>query len=162
MTEFISSITPERKKKRELKYILYTDGSCDNNKVGGWASIILDKNENQFTISGKDENTTNNRMEMLAIIEGLNWIYSSVEQKYRKYITITLFSDSIYCVNTIKDWIRKWEKDESIETRPNSDLLKQLLEILNKVKVEARWIQRVSNPYAWSVDKLANERRIEN
>jgi ribonuclease HI len=162
MTEFISSITPEKKKKRELKYTLYTDGSCDNNKVGGWASIIIDKNEKQFTISGKEENTTNNRMEMVAIIEGLNWIYTSVDQKYRKYITITLFSDSVYCVNTIKDWIYRWEKDESIETRPNADLLKQLLDILNKVKVEARWIQRVSNPYAWSVDKIANDRRIEN
>jgi ribonuclease HI len=162
MTEFISSITPEKKKKRELKYTLYTDGSCDNNKIGGWASIIIDKNEKQFTISGKEENATNNRMEMVAIIEGLNWIHTSVDQKYRKYITITLFSDSIYCVNTIKDWIYRWEKDDSIETRPNSDLLKQLLNILNKVKVEARWIQRVSNPYAWSVDKIANDRRIEN
>jgi len=161
MTEFISSITPERKKKRELKYTLYTDGSCSNSE-GGWASIILDKNEQQFTISGKEENTTNNRMEMTAIIEGLNWIYTSVDQKYRKYITITLFSDSIYCVNTIKDWIHKWEKDKSIDTRPNSDLLKQLIEVLNKVNVEARWIQRVSNQYAWSVDKIANERRIEN
>jgi hypothetical protein len=65
-------------------------------------------------------------------------------------------------VNTIKDWIYRWEKDESIETRPNSDLLKQLLDIINKVKVEARWIQRVSNQYAWSVDKIANDRRIEN
>jgi ribonuclease HI len=101
-------------------------------------------------------------MEMMAIIEGLNWVYSSVDQKYRKYITITLFSDSIYCVNTIKYWITKWEKDGSIETRPNSDLLKQLIEVLNKVNVEARWIQRVSNQYAWSVDKIANERRIEN
>ena len=99
---------------------------------------------------------------MTAIIEGLNWIYTSVDQKYRKYITITLYSDSIYCVNTIKDWIHKWENDKSIDSRPNSDLLKQLLEILNKVKVDAKWIQRVSNQYAWSVDKIANERRIEN
>lgn len=172
MTEFITSVTPEKKKKRELKYTLYTHGSCggsdnpdevnSNNKVGGWASIILDKNEKQFTISDKEENTTDNRMEMVAIIEGLNWIYTSVEQKYRKYITITLFSDSVYCVNIIKDWIHRWEKDESIETRPNSDLLKQLLDVLNKVNIEVRWTQRVLNPYSWSVNKLSNDRRIEN
>ena len=52
--------------------------------------------------------------------------------------------------------------DDGRPLNENGKLLKQLLEILNKVKVEARWIQRVSNPYAWSVDKLANERRIEN
>ena len=143
--------------------IIFCDGACKGNPgPGGFAAKIYYLDKDPKIVIGRESNTTNNRMEMLAIIEGLNWIYASVDQKYRKYITITLFSDSIYCVNTIKDWIHRWEKDESIETRPNSDLLKQLLEILNKVKVDARWIQRVSNPYAWSVDKLANERRIEN
>jgi ribonuclease HI len=162
MTEFIANISPEKRKKRELKYTLYTDGSCDDKKSGGWASIILDKNEQQFTISGKEINTTNNRMEMVAIIEGLNWIYSSVEQRYRKYINVILFSDSVYCVNTIREWLDKWKEDKSIDTRPNSDLLKQLLEIKEKLNIEAKWIQRVSNEYAWSVDKIANERRNEN
>ncbi len=162
MTEFISRITPEIKKKRELKYVLYTDGTCDENNVGGWASIILDKNEKQFTFSGKEENTTSNRMEMVAIIEGLNWIYTSVKPEHRKYITVTMYSDSIYCVNTIKFWINNWEKDRSLNTRPNSDLLIQLFDILKKITVDTKWIQRVSSQYAWSADKIANERRIEN
>jgi ribonuclease HI len=162
MTEFIANISPEKRKKRELKYTLYTDGSCDDKKNGGWASIILDKNEQQFTISDKEVNTTNNRMEMIAIIEGLNWIYSSVEQRYRKYINVVLYSDSVYCVNTIREWLDKWKDDGSIETRPNGDLLKQLLDIKDKIHIDAKWIQRVSNEYAWSVDKIANERRNEN
>lgn len=162
MTEFIANISPEKRKKRELKYTLYTDGSCDDKKNGGWAAIILDKNEQQFTISDKEINTTNNRMEMISIIEGLNWIYSSVEQRYRKYINVVLYSDSIYCVNTIREWLDKWNEDNSIDTRPNSDLLKKLLEIKDKIHIDAKWIQRVSNEYAWSVDKIANERRNEN
>ena len=144
------------------KLLIYTDGSSRGNPgPGGWG-VVMKFNDKTKELSGGEKFTTNNRMEMIAIIEGLNWIHSSVEQRYRKYINVVLYSDSVYCVNTIREWLDKWKGDGSIETRPNADLLKQLLEVKDKIHIDAKWIQRVSNEYAWSVDKIANERRNEN
>jgi len=152
MTEFICKITPEKKKIRELKYTVYAHG----NKEGGWATIILDKHEQKTVLSGKEDNVKENRIDMEAIIEGLNWIYCSVEPKYRKYIVVNLNCDNVYCVNIIKEWLDKWEED--IENRPNSDLLKTLIDLKNKMKINAMWTHKVSNEYSWSVNRISKER----
>jgi ribonuclease HI len=153
--EFISKITPEKKKKRELKYSLYTNGKAENN-IGGWAVIILDKNEQKYVLSGKEDNSNNNRMELYSIVEGLNWIYTSVEPRYRKYISVNLYTDNPYCINIIREWLNKWKDD--LNVRPNTDLLMQLLELNTKIKLDTKWIPRVYNEYSWSVDRITNER----
>ncbi len=155
MTEFISKITPEKKKIRELKFTLYAHGNQED-EVGGWATIILDKHEQKTVLSGKEENINQNRIDMIAIIEGLNWIYCSVEPKYRKYVMVNLNCDNVFCVNIIKEWLDKWE--ENIESRPNSDLLKTLIDLKQKMKINAMWTHKVSNEYSWSVNRISNER----
>lgn len=159
MTEFISRATPEKKKIRELKYNLYVHGSQEEN-VGGWASIILNKHEQKTVLSGKEENLQNpNRIDLIGIIEGLKWIYLSVEPKYRKYITVNLICDNVYCVNIVKEWIDKWKDD--IEVRPNNDLLKEIIELKTKININAKWVYKVANEYSWSVNRIANERVSE-
>ena len=85
-----------------MKYRIYTDGACSGNPgKGGWASIILDNDLNQSSISGSESNTTNNRMELMAPIMAL--------KKIKKRSEITIFTDSKYVKDGITDWIKKWK-----------------------------------------------------
>ena len=62
-----------------MKFKIYTDGACSGNPgPGGWGAVIFDKDNNQTNISGKEKNTTNNRMEILAAIMALKKIKSNI------------------------------------------------------------------------------------
>ena len=82
--------------------ILYTDGACSVNPgVGGWA-FILDYNGNQKKMAGAEKETTNNRMELMAVIEGLKAL--------KEPCKVQLYSDSAYVINAFKnDWITSWQ-----------------------------------------------------
>ena len=83
---------------------IYTDGSCHGNPgPGGWAAII-ENDGTKTRLSGSEEETTNNRMELLAVIKGL--------QSTQKQNDVTIFSDSQYVVNTMtRGWKRKANQD---------------------------------------------------
>lgn len=88
-----------------MKHVeIYTDGACSGNPgVGGWAAVLL-YNGHRKEIFGYDKSTTNNRMEMFAIIQGL----STLKQKCK----VTVYSDSAYCVEAFnKKWIENWQKN---------------------------------------------------
>ncbi len=88
-------------KKPEV--IVYTDGACSGNPgPGGWGAVLL-WNGKQKELSGGDPNTTNNRMEMQAVIEALNAL--------KKPCTVKIHSDSALIINAfIKGWIDNWQK----------------------------------------------------
>ena len=101
----------------ELK--IYTDGACSGNPGrGGWAAIILDKNYKYYSVSGGINNTTNNRMELMAPIMAL--------KKIKKKSKITIYTDSKYVKDGITDWIRKWKlnnwKNSNKKPVKNKDL----------------------------------------
>lgn len=83
------------------KVTIYTDGACSGNPgEGGYCAILIYKGV-QKTISGYEESTTNNRMELMAIIEGLKALKEPCE--------VELYSDSSYCVNAFNNgWIYSW------------------------------------------------------
>ena len=84
-----------------MKLKIYTDGACSGNPgKGGWAAIILDGN-NQSQISGSENKTTNNRMELMAAIMAL--------KKIKKESDITIYTDSRYVKDGITEWIKKWK-----------------------------------------------------
>jgi ribonuclease HI len=86
------------------KYKLYTDGSCKN-EVGGYAYIILRDNVEIEVFSDRVENTTNNRMELQAVISGLRRFANSAE--------ITVYTDSAYVMNCFKQkWYLKWRRNQ--------------------------------------------------
>ena len=103
---------------------MYTDGSCIGNPgPGGWAAII-NVGDQKRVIQGGDSNTTNNRMEISAILEGLKVISEGC--------SVTVFSDSIYVVNTmLKGWKRK----------KNLDLWSQLDSEVAKRTVIWKWVK---------------------
>lgn len=86
------------------KVDIYTDGACSGNPgIGGWCAILI-YNGIEKTISGFNKQTTNNRMEVFAIIQGLAALKERCE--------VTIYSDSAYAVNAIENgWIESWKRN---------------------------------------------------
>lgn len=129
--------------------IIYTDGACSGNPgPGGWGAVLI-YGEKQKEISGGEANTTNQRMELSAVIEALQAL------KVQDW-KVTIYSDSAYVVNAFKqDWIAKWKvngwKNSKKEDVANQDLWKRLIELMgrNRVAIEKvkghagdRWNER--------------------
>ena len=84
--------------------ILYTDGACSGNPGPGGYGAILIYNGVEKEISGGEANTTNNKMEMLAVIKGLEML--------KEPCSVSVYSDSAYVVNSIeKGWVYSWKKN---------------------------------------------------
>ena len=135
-----------------MKLKIYTDGACSGNPgKGGWAAIILDGN-NQSSISGSVNKTTNNRMELMAAIMAL--------QKIKKKSDVTIFTDSRYVKDGITDWIKKWKlnnwKNSNKKPVKNKDLWINLDNLCRKHSVNWRWVKaHAGNKLNNLVDELA-------
>tara|TARA_Y100000590_G_scaffold200073_2_gene227262 strand:- start:3514 stop:3960 length:447 start_codon:yes stop_codon:yes gene_type:complete len=141
------------------KIKLFTDGACSGNPgAGGWGVIIIE-NDTIKKIKGHENNTTNNRMELKAAIEGIK---SSLENS-----EITLFTDSKYVKDGITEWIHNWKKTNWITStkKPvkNRDLWEELDNLNNKCNIHWKWVkahQSVTNEeskYNDMADMLAKE-----
>ena len=137
-----------------MKHVdIYTDGACSNNPgKGGWAAILIYRGIEKV-ISGGYPMTTNNRMELFAIINAL--------MQLKEPCDVTLYSDSAYSLDPFfKDWITKWQnqnwKTSSGEAVKNVDLWKALLIEVNKHKVTFVKVKGHSdNVYNNRCDELA-------
>ena len=114
------------------KVILYTDGACSGNPGPGGYGAILIYNGIEKEISGGEKNTTNNKMEMLAVIKGLEMLKEPCE--------VEVYSDSAYVVNSIQmGWINSWKNNgwRKADKKPvkNVELWERLLELLEIHKV---------------------------
>ncbi|MAS00425.1 MAG: ribonuclease HI [Nitrosomonadales bacterium] len=139
---------------------IYTDGACKGNPgPGGWGALIVDGDiENE--IFGGEENTTNNRMEIMAVIMALETIDTQNE--------ITIFTDSKYVQKGINEWINKWKingwKSSNNKTVKNKDLWVQLDNLTSKLKINWVWVKGHSGHMGNErADFLANQgvNRIE-
>ena len=136
-----------------MKIKIYTDGACSGNPgKGGWAAIIIDEKSTQSIISGKENNTTNNRMELIAPIMAL--------RKIKKRTEITIYTDSKYVKNGITEWIKKWKlndwKTSNKKPVKNKDLWVRLDDSCKKHKVNWKWVNAHANKELNNqVDELA-------
>ena len=136
-----------------MKYKIYTDGACSGNPgKGGWAAVIIDINSKLTKISGGQDNTTNNRMEILAPIMAL--------QKIKKKADIIIFTDSKYVKIGITEWIKKWKLNnwKNAKKKPikNKDLWVRLDNICNKHNVKWQWVKaHAGNKFNELADELA-------
>ena len=138
--------------------IIYTDGCALNNPgPGGYGAVILD-GEKRREISDGFKKTTNNRMELLACIQGLASLDKASE--------ITLYSDSKYVVDGItKGWAKRWKKNGWMRTKTdpaiNPDLWERLLELCEKHDISFVWVKgHAGNPENERCDQLANQAAI--
>ena len=121
-----------------MKVIIYTDGACSGNPgPGGWCAI-LEYQGREKMISGGEESTTNNRMELMAVIVALEALNRPCE--------VEVHSDSQYVVNAFnKHWIDGWKKRgwKTANKQPvkNRDLWERLLTAKSKHKVEFIWVK---------------------
>ncbi|WP_177921323.1 ribonuclease HI [uncultured Eubacterium sp.] len=117
---------------------IYTDGACSGNPgPGGWGAVLV-YNGKEKELSGSEKNTTNNRMELTAVIMALNALNQPCEVK--------LTTDSKYVCDAInKSWVYSWRKNgwKKSDKKPalNVDLWKELLSLLEKHEVEFIWVK---------------------
>jgi ribonuclease HI len=130
---FYWSYTKIKKEKNMIQ--LYADGSCKKNPGIGGCACVLIYGEHRKEIQAGYKLTTNNRMELRAVIMGLE----AIKKKNSK---ITVYSDSRYVTNAFKkEWIFNWEK-ENFHNRVNSDLFIRLLELYRSfASVEFVWVK---------------------
>ncbi len=117
---------------------IFTDGACSGNPgPGGWGAILR-MGEHYKELSGGEKNTTNNRMELTAVIEALSAL------KYPCRVILT--TDSKYVCDSIsKGWVRSWKKNNWIKSdkKPalNADLWEKALSLLDIHDVELKWVK---------------------
>ena len=141
------------------KIRIYTDGGCSGNPgPGAWAYILLDPREENRDAGFRAE-TTNNRMELQAVIESLQAVRKRPDAASAR---IELFTDSQYVKNGISEWIHNWIKNgwktRSKQPVKNQDLWKQLWNLSSAVSIQWRWLQgHAGDPYNEACDRLVQE-----
>lgn len=121
---------------KEIK--IYTDGACSKNPgPGGWGAVLIYKSHRK-EISGADAQTTNNRMELTAVIKALECL--------KEKCKIELFTDSKYvCDSIIKGWAESWRNNnwKKSDKKPaiNADLWEILLNLISKHDITFNWVK---------------------
>lgn len=135
------------------KVYIYTDGACSGNPgPGGWGAI-LKAGTNMKELSGGEANTTNNRMEMTAIIQALSAL--------KRPCDVILTSDSKYVIDAIeKGWVKKWKSNNWMRNKKdpalNVDLWEKILALLDIHKVNFVWVKgHAGHPENERCDELA-------
>jgi ribonuclease HI len=134
---------------------IYTDGACKGNPgIGGWGALLV-HNEQSIEIFDGELETTNNRMELKAVIEALNHATSMNDD-------VQIYTDSSYVQKGIQEWILNWKKNgwRSSNKKPvkNQDLWQELDTLNSSLKVEWFWVKgHAGHPGNERADFLANE-----
>ena len=140
---------------RDEKITIYTDGAYSSKRDrGGWCGIILE-GDDKTVVSGREEGTTNNRMELTAAIRSLF--------ELKKPYGITLYSDSKYLVNAVENgWIKKWMKNgwktAEYEDVKNIDLWQTLHKLNSVHSISYKWVKgHNDNEYNEMADEVAHK-----
>ena len=135
------------------KITIYTDGACSGNPgKGGWAAVIIE-DKNEKTISGSEPLTTNNRMELSAVINALKEVGSA---------ELDIYTDSKYVKNGIESWIKNWKMNgwmtAAKQPVKNKDLWLELDTLVSEKAIGWKWVKGHSNDhYNTIVDEAARK-----
>ncbi len=111
---------------------LYSDGSSLGNPGPGGYCAILRYKDNERIVKGAEPHTTNNRMELLAVIEGLRAL--------KEPCVVEIYSDSSYVVRAINEWLGGWVR-KNFKNVKNPDLWREFLEVAKPHKIKAVWVK---------------------
>ena len=137
---------------------VFTDGACKGNPgPGGWG-VLLRMGRHEKEMSGGDPATTNNRMEMTAVVKALNALTEPCE--------VVLHTDSRYVIDGMTKWIHGWKKkgwvNASKQPVRNADLWHDLIEAARRHKIEWQWVKghdgHIENE---RVDRLASDAALK-
>lgn len=133
---------------------IWTDGACKGNPgVGGWG-VLLRRNHHEKTLCGGEPDTTNNRMELTAVIEALNVL--------KRPCRVILHTDSQYVQKGITEWLPNWKargwRTASKQPVKNADLWQKLDEAAVRHHIDWRWVRgHDGDPGNERADELANK-----
>lgn len=136
-----------------MSITIYTDGACSGNPgPGGWGAILM-WNDHEKELSGGEVETTNNRMEMMAVIKAL-------EALKKESATVTIYTDSKYVLQGATEWLEGWKargwKGANKKPVKNQDLWEQIDSLIQKHSVKFIWVKgHNGDKYNERVDKLA-------
>jgi ribonuclease HI len=130
--------------------IMYTDGAARGNPGPGGYGTILFWGDTKKELSGGFRHTTNNRMELMAVIAGL-------EALKKEGLSVTVYSDSQYVVKAVEQgWLKNWIATDFKGGKKNKDLWTRFYELSKKFKLRFRWVRgHADNPYNNRCDELA-------
>ena len=137
-----------------MKVVIYTDGACKGNPgPGGWGALLR-AGEHEMELFGGEAHTTNNRMELTAVIRAL--------ESLKRASTVDLFTDSQYVKNGIESWIHGWRrngwKTADKKDVKNADLWRELLALSARHDVTWHWVKgHADDPGNERADALANK-----
>lgn len=124
------------KQDGDVEVVIYSDGACRGNPgPGGWAALLI-KGDNERELSGAEAETTNNRMELLAVIRALEALKRPVHAR--------VYTDSEYVRRGITEWLANWKargwKTSDRKPVKNQDLWQQLDAAVERHQVDWRWV----------------------
>ena len=134
---------------------IYTDGACSGNPgVGGWGTVIINKNGKKAELYGGKNQTTNNQMELMATIKALEYFKTKQD--------ITIYTDSKYVKDGISSWIYKWKingwKTANKKPVKNKELWIRLDKQIRRHNISWQWIKgHAGNKYNELADELAKK-----
>ena len=133
---------------------IYTDGACKGNPgPGGWGALLSCQGQNR-ELCGGEIHTTNNRMELTAVIEALRVL--------KRPCAVTLHTDSKYVQQGISEWVKNWQRNgwKTAARKPvkNADLWMILVEEAERHEIDWRWVKgHAGDPGNERADELANQ-----
>jgi len=133
---------------------IYADGACKGNPgVGGWG-VYLSFGEHEKSLCGGELLTTNNRMELLAVIQGLKLL--------KRTCQVHLYTDSVYVHKGMTEWLEAWRARgwKTADKKPvkNEDLWRELEQVAKRHDIQWHWVKGHSgNPGNEKADELANQ-----
>lgn len=134
---------------------MYTDGACSGNPgPGGWG-VLLRSGKHEKELNGGEAETTNNRMEMMAVIEGLKVLKKAPS-------TVKLYTDSKYVMQGVTEWMDGWKaknwKTAAKKPVKNQDLWQEIDSLISKHNVEFFWVKgHAGHPENERADELARQ-----
>lgn len=138
---------------------IFTDGACSGNPgPGGWGVILRTETGEEKELSGGDLTTTNNRMELMAAIKGLEFL--------KKPVAVKLYTDSQYLQNGMKLWLSKWKqngwKTAGRDDVKNVDLWQALDVLASQYEIEWHWVKgHAGHPENERADMLARNAIVQ-
>lgn len=143
--------------------ILYTDGACSGNPgPGGWAWVLLLDGSIKSEDSGGERETTNNRMELIAVIRGLEFVLDGIAGGIMEQRTLEVRTDSQYVKNGITAWIANWKANgwKTAAKKPvkNRELWEKLDMLAGRMNIKFIWVEgHAGEKWNEYCDSLARE-----
>lgn len=151
---------PKDKNIRRCKPIIFDIYVCvkcqeiQGIERGSWCCLVIKqsldntKKQTTYMLNGIEQEFNHVRIRLIAIKEGLDWIVSSLDKSTQTNIEINIICSDVFIVNLLRDWIKKWSKTNFLvdkEDRPNKDLLCEIMNKINNVKLDVKWQSEETN-----------------